>query len=145
VARAARPCPFCAILRGEAEATVVWEDEATLAFLDRAPLTHGHVLLIPKAHVGTIWEADEAVAEALARAARRLALAVKTAVGADGSFTAQNNVVSQSVPHLHVHIVPRREGDGFFSPRIVWRRVRYRDAGQAAEIAARIRGSLETG
>ena len=141
---AAKPCPFCAIVRGEGHAEVVFEDDATVAFLDKAPLMHGHVLLIPKVHVGTIWEADEATASALALASRRLALAVKTAMGSDGAFVAQNNVVSQSVPHLHVHVIPRRQGDGFFSPRIIWRRVKYRDAAQATGIAAKIRAALET-
>ena len=139
MATAPKPCPFCAVLRGEADADIVFEDDQVLAFLDKAPLMHGHVLLIPRVHVGSIWEADEATAEALARASRRLALAVKTAMGADGAFVAQNNVVSQSVPHLHVHVIPRRQGDGFFSPRIIWRRVRYRDRAQAAQTAARIR------
>jgi histidine triad (HIT) family protein len=134
----AKPCPFCAIVRGEADAARVYEDAAVLAFLDKAPLVRGHVLVVPKVHVGTIWEADEATTAALALASRRLALAVKTAMAADGAFVAQNNVVSQSVPHLHVHIIPRTQGDGFFSPRIIWRRVKYRDAADMAETAARI-------
>lgn len=140
---ASKPCPFCAILSGEAEADVVFEDDRTLAFLDKAPLLHGHVLLIPKAHVGTIWDADEATVTALALSSRRLAAAVKTAMGAEGTFVAQNNIVSQSVPHLHVHIIPRRQGDGFFSPRIIWKRVKYRDPAHAAETASSIRAALE--
>ena len=137
-----KTCPFCAIASGEAEAHVVFEDAATIAFLDRAPLFPGHVLLIPRAHVKTIYDADDATLEALARASKRIAIAVTMAIEADGIFVAQNNVVSQSVPHLHTHIVPRRTGDGLFSPRVIWKRVRYRDDAQMAEVAARIRAAL---
>ena len=112
-----------------------------MAFLDKAPLAFGHVLLIPRIHVQTIWEADEATAAALALAARKLAKAVVAAMGADGAFVAQNNVVSQSVPHLHTHVIPRRQGDGFFSPRIIWKRVKYASAEAADEVAARIRAA----
>jgi histidine triad (HIT) family protein len=136
-----RPCPFCAIASGEAEAHVVLEDAATIAFLDRAPLFLGHVLLIPRVHTRTIYEADDATLEAMARATRRIAIGVTRATGADGCFVAQNNVVSQSVPHLHSHIIPRKTGDGLFSPRVIWKRVRYRD-GQMAETAAKIRAAM---
>ena len=138
----AKPCPFCAIAAGEDHADTVHEDALTIAFLDRAPLMIGHVLVIPRVHVGAIWDADESTAAALALAARRLALAVKTAMAADGAFVAQNNVVSQSVPHLHTHVIPRRQGDGFFSPRIIWKRVKYRDAAHRSETAERIRAAL---
>jgi histidine triad (HIT) family protein len=124
---------------------VVYEDAATLAVLDHAPLFVGHVLLIPRAHVETIYEADAATLAALALASKRLAIAVTQAMQADGCFLAQNNVVSQSVPHLHIHIVPRRKGDGLFSPRVIWKRTRYRDAAHMAEIAAAIRAALPEG
>ena len=137
-----KPCPFCAIAAGEVQAHVVFEDAATIAFLDRAPLFVGHVLLIPRAHVETIYDADDATLEAMARASKRIAIAVTKAMGADGIFVAQNNVISQSVPHLHTHIVPRRKGDGLFSPRVIWKRVRYRDEMQMAETAAAIRAAL---
>jgi histidine triad (HIT) family protein len=139
---AERPCPFCAIASGEAEAHVVFEDAATIAFLDRAPLFVGHVLLIPRAHVETIYDADDAVHEAMARACKPIAIAVTKAMGADGIFVAQNNVVSQSVPHLHTHIIPRGKGDGLFSPRVIWKRVRYRGPEHMAEVAAQIRAAL---
>jgi len=139
---AEKPCPFCAIASGEAEAHVVLEDTQTIAFLDRSPLFIGHVLLIPRAHIRTIYEADDATLEAMARAAKRLAIAVTTAMAADGIFVAQNNVISQSVEHLHTHIIPRRKGDGLFSPRVIWKRVRYCDQAQMAEVAAAIRGAL---
>ena len=137
-----KACPFCAIASGHGDAQRVFEDDAVVAFLDKAPLMIGHVLLIPRVHVATIWEVDEATASALALAARRLALAVNTAMHADGAFVAQNNVVSQSVPHLHTHVIPRRQGDGFFSPRIIWKRTKYRDAAHMEETAAEIRSAL---
>jgi histidine triad (HIT) family protein len=137
-----KSCPFCAVIAGEADARVVYEDASTLAFLDHAPLFIGHVLLIPRAHVKTIYEADAATVTAMALASKRLAIAVTSAMGADGCFLAQNNVVSQSVPHLHTHVIPRRKGDGLFSPRVIWRRIRYRDAEQMAEVAAAIRAAL---
>ncbi len=135
-------CPFCAIASGEAEARIVFQTSDVVAFLDKAPVILGHVLLIPRAHVQTIWDADEPTTVALALAARRLAKAVTSAMGADGAFVAQNNVVSQSVPHLHLHVIPRRQGDGFFSPRIIWKRVKYSSAAAAEEVAARIRAAL---
>ena len=139
---AGKPCPFCAIASGEADAQVVFEDALTIAFLDRSPLFLGHVLLIPRAHIETIYDADDATLEAMARASKRLAIGVTRAMGAEGIFVAQNNVISQSVEHLHTHIIPRRKGDGLFSPRVIWKRVRYRDQTQMAEVAAAIRGAL---
>ena len=136
-----KPCPFCAIASGQAQAHVVFEDGASIAFLDRAPLFVGHVLLIPRAHIKTIYDADDATLEAIARASKRIAIAVTKAMQADGVFVAQNNVISQSVPHLHTHIVPRRKGDGLFSPRVIWKRVRYRYEAQMAEAAAAIRAA----
>ncbi len=138
-----KPCPFCAIASGQAEAHVVFEDAGTIAFLDRSPLFVGHVLLIPRAHIKTIYEADDATLEAMARASKRLAVAVSRAMEADGILVAQNNVISQSVPHLHTHVIPRRKGDGLFSPRVIWKRVRYGSAEEMAEVAARIRTALE--
>jgi histidine triad (HIT) family protein len=138
-----RPCPFCAIVRGEAEAQIVYEDAVTLAFLDHRPLLPGHVLLIPRAHVQTIYEADEPTLEGLARASKRLATAVTAAMEAHGCFIAQNNIVSQSVPHLHIHVVPRRQGDGLFSPRVIWTRVRY-GTGEMETAAAKIRAAVSS-
>ena len=140
--RAAKPCVFCAIVSGEAGASRVYEDDATLAFLDRSPLAIGHCLLIPSAHVATIYEADAETLTAMALASKVVALAVTKAMQADGCYIAQNNVVSQSVPHLHTHIVPRFKGDGLFSPRPIWRRVKYAGADEMAEVAGRIRAAL---
>ena len=135
-----KPCPFCAIAAGEGEAHVVYEDAGVIAFLDRSPLAVGHVLLIPRAHVATVWDADNSTLAALALGTRTLAVAVKSAMGADGVFVAQNNIVSQSVPHLHVHIVPRNKGDGLKG--FFWPRLRYTDAAQMEEVRRRIADEL---
>jgi histidine triad (HIT) family protein len=136
------PCAFCALAADQAPAHRVYEDEATLAFLDRSPLAIGHCLLIPRAHVATLFDADDAILAALALATRNLGLALKRAFEADGLFVAQNNVVSQSVPHLHVHLVPRRFGDKLFSGGMVWRRVRYDDEAHREATAAKIRAAV---
>jgi len=137
-----KPCPFCAIVEGNA-GEVVYEDAAALAFLDHSPLAKGHCLLIPRAHVATIFEADAATLQALAVASKAVGTAIRDAMAADGLFVGQNNVVSQSVAHLHVHLVPRWRGDKLFSHgQMVWRRVRYRDDAERTGIAARIRAEI---
>ena len=135
----AAACSFCAIPLEQR----VYEDADTLAFLDHGPLAIGHVLLVPSIHVETLFDADEATVCALAKASRTLAIALRRAFSADGVFVAQNNVVSQSVPHLHVHLVPRFKGDRLFSNgSMVWKRVRYRDPAHREETADRIRAAL---
>ncbi|HKI57318.1 MAG TPA: HIT family protein [Trueperaceae bacterium] len=136
-------CPFCAIATGEAEAQVIVDSEHTVAFLDRRPLFPGHVLLIPRPHVGTLSDLPEDLIAPLFVQAQRLARAVERAMDADGSFVAINNHVSQSVPHLHVHIVPRRQGDGLKG--FFWPRHGYRDADHAEQVRAAIRGALDEG
>ncbi|MBV6431765.1 MAG: Protein hit [Bryobacteraceae bacterium] len=118
-------CKFCEIASGEAPAAIVFEDSATLAFLDHRPLFPGHILLIPHRHVANLAELPGELSGVLFRNARLLALALETALGAQGAFLALNNKVSQSVPHLHVHIVPRSKGDGLRG--FFWPRTRYRD------------------
>jgi histidine triad (HIT) family protein len=142
-AKASKPCPFCAITAGKGAADLVAEDAETIAFLDHSPLLKGHVLLIPRAHVATLPDADDATLQALARRLRNLAAALPRALGADGTFVAENNIVSQSVAHLHFHVVPRWRGDRLFSHNLSWRRLRYA-AGEAERIAAAIRAALET-
>jgi histidine triad (HIT) family protein len=113
-------CVFCEIARGALPAHVVWEDDRMLAFLDAQPLFAGHVLLIPREHVETMPDLPVAMAGPLFGQACRIAQVVESALGAEGSFVAVNNTVSQTVPHLHIHVVPRRRGDGlkgFFWPR----------------------------
>ncbi len=116
----AQRCPFCAIVAGDGDAAVVHEAADAIAFLDRRPLFPGHCLLIPRAHHETIMDLPPGLLGPLMAEAQLLARAVQRALGADGIFLAANNHVSQSVPHLHLHVVPRRFKDGlrgFFWPR----------------------------
>lgn len=113
-------CVFCEIAGGKLPAEIVWRNEHSVAFLDKRPLFPGHVLLIPAAHVETLADLPAKEVGPLFEAAQKLESAVERALEAEGTFIAVNNRVSQSVPHLHVHIVPRKKGDGlkgFFWPR----------------------------
>ncbi len=130
-------CVFCAIVRDEVAAEVVWRDEVAVAFLDRAPLFAGHVLVVPTEHVVTLPEL-RAVGPYFERV-QRVATAMPVALGAQGTFVANNNVVSQSVAHLHVHVVPRTKGDGLRG--FFWPRRRYAD-GEAAAVGERLRDVL---
>ncbi len=132
-------CVFCAIVAGEAPAHVVLDDDRFLAFLDVRPLFPGHVLLVPRAHHETLWDLPEELHGPLALRTRALAVAVRAATGAAGIFTATNNIVSQSVPHLHVHVVPRNRKDGLRG--FFWPRTHYETDAEAAEIAATIRAA----
>jgi len=135
-------CAFCAIARGEAPAEIVLDDVAGVAFLDRRPLFPGHVLVVPRRHVETLPHlAPEEIGPFFALV-QRLTRGVPEATGADGTFVAINNVVSQSVPHVHVHIVPRRQGDGLFSRNLAWTRHPYRDETEMRAVAAAIRDAL---
>ena len=119
-----QPCTFCEIGAGEREAWIVDEDELSLVFLDHRPLFAGHVLVVPREHFVTISDPPASVVAHLFGRVRRIALAVEGAMSAQGTFVAVNNRVSQSVPHLHVHVVPRTKGDGlrgFFWPRHPYR------------------------
>lgn len=135
-------CVYCAILRGEAPADIVLSEEAGVAFLDRRPLVPGHVLLVPRDHVVTLPELPVERVGPFFLLAQRLARAVPAAMRAEGSFVAINSVVSQSVPHLHVHVVPRRHDDRLFSRNLAWTRRPYRDDAQRAAAAAAIRAAL---
>ena len=113
-------CTFCRIVGGTTESAVVFEDEVSLAFLDRRPIFHGHCLLVPKEHYETLDDLPGSLIGLLFANVQMLSGAVELGLNADGTFVAINNKISQSVPHLHVHIVPRRRGDGlrgFFWPR----------------------------
>jgi histidine triad (HIT) family protein len=113
-------CIFCRIVKGEIRGHVVFEDGATLAFLDRRPLFPGHCLLVPKIHYETLLDLPTALFTPMMTNAQLLARAVERGLEAQGSFVAINNRISQSVPHLHMHVVPRRRKDGlkgFFWPR----------------------------
>jgi histidine triad (HIT) family protein len=136
-------CIFCRIASGELPGNVVHRDDRIVAFLDRAPLFLGHTLVVPIAHVPTLDELPTELVQPLFEAVRRLSVAVQRGLGASGSFVAVNTRISQTVPHVHVHVVPRTEGDGFFSPRPIWKRRSYADDAEAAAYAARIRAALE--
>ena len=138
----AGPCLFCRIAAGEAPAHRVLEDERFVAFLDIRPLFHGHVLLVPRAHHEALWDLPDELHGDLLRTARDLSVAVRDAMEAKGIFNAMNNLVSQSVPHLHVHVVPRRPKDGLKG--FFWPRTRYAGEEEAAEVAARIRAALSS-
>lgn len=137
----AEPCRFCEIVRGDVPSWRVMEDEATIAFLDRRPLFPGHVLLIPRLHVSTLPELPEELVAPLFGTARFLAKVVEEALEAEGSFVAMNNRVSQSVPHLHIHIVPRRRGDGLKG--FFWPRNQYRSESDALVVLGRLRETVE--
>ena len=136
-------CVFCAVVGG-AEHLAVHRDEHVVAFLDHAPVFPGHTLIVPVRHYATIEDMPEGEIAPLFLLARRLSSAFRTALGAGGSFIAVNTRISQSVPHVHVHVVPRRKGDGLFSPgHGMWMRRRYAD-GEAEQVAARLRAALES-
>jgi histidine triad (HIT) family protein len=130
-------CPFCAIVRGESQAEEVVRDDIAVAFLDRAPLFPGHVLVIPAVHVVTLPELRD-VGPFFERV-QRIARVMPSALDAQGTFIANNNVVSQSVAHLHVHVVPRTKGDGLRG--FFWPRTKYA-VGEAAAVADRLREAL---
>ncbi len=129
-------CIFCEIARGEREAARVFEDAAVVAFLDHRPLFPGHTLIIPRAHYETMLDAPPEVLSGLFEAARRTGKALQAALACDGFFVAVNNRVSQSVPHLHVHAVPRTRGDGLKG--FFWPRRPYRDDAHLEEVRAKL-------
>ncbi len=133
-------CVFCSIVAGDLPADVVLDEPNLLAFLDRRPVFKGHVLLVPRTHVDTLLDLPSALHADLLGATRRLAAAVVGGLGAEGSFVAMNNVVSQSVPHLHVHVVPRTKGDGLRG--FFWPRTRYAGEDESAAYAARLAAVL---
>ncbi|RMH74990.1 MAG: HIT family protein [Actinomyces sp.] len=134
-------CVFCAIVEGRAPAHVVWRTPEAVAFLDRRPLFAGHTLVVPPAHHETLTDLPTTEVGGFFARVRVVAGAVEEACGAEGSFVAMNNRVSQSVPHLHVHVVPRRRGDGLRG--FFWPRTRYGE-GEADEVAGRISAALGT-
>ena len=134
-------CLFCQIARGQTPAARVLETDTVIAFLDHRPLFPGHCLVIPREHVDTLGDLPGPLTGPLFEAAAAVARALEARLGADGSFVAINNRVSQSVPHLHVHVVPRRRGDGLRG--FFWPRGRYESPAAMEEIRARIAGALD--
>jgi histidine triad (HIT) family protein len=133
-------CKFCQIIAGELPAHFVVDTDDVVAFLDHRPLFPGHTLVLPREHVETLADLPERRVGPFFREVQRIEAAVRTAMEAQGSFVAENNVVSQSVPHLHVHVVPRRRKDGLRG--FFWPRNRYAGEAQMAAVAAGIRERL---
>lgn len=133
-------CLFCAIAAGESAADLVLESDEFVAFLDHRPVFKGHVLLVPRTHVVTLPDLPAGLRDPFLALAQRLASVMVDELGAQGSFVAVNNTVSQSVPHLHLHVVPRTKGDGLRG--FFWPRTKYRDAEERAGYAERLRAAL---
>ncbi|QSB13957.1 HIT family protein [Natronosporangium hydrolyticum] len=133
-------CPFCAVVAGEAPGFVVLDAPAAVGFLDTRPVFPGHVLVVPRAHVETLTDlATDALGGFFAEV-QRVAAALPAGLGAQGSFVAINNRVSQSVAHLHVHVIPRTKGDGLRG--FLWPRRRYADEAEAVGYRDRIAAAL---
>jgi len=133
-------CVFCDIASGRSEADTVFEDDVSVAFLDIRPVFLGHTLLVPRSHHETLPDLPDELVPRLFATARMLSSAVPEALDADGTFVAINNKISQSVPHLHIHIVPRRHKDGLRG--FFWPRQKYRSEEERRDVAAAIRLSI---
>lgn len=133
-------CAFCAVVAGDAPAYRVLDDGTAVAFLDTRPLFPGHVLVVPTRHAETLTDLAEDEIGPFFTRVRRLAAAVQQAMDAAGTFVAANNRVSQSVPHFHVHVVPRNRKDGLRG--FFWPRTRYADDTEAEAVAGRLRAAL---
>lgn len=139
---ASMSCLFCRIVSGEAAACVVWETPETVGFLDIRPVFKGHVLIVPRRHVATLVDLPDELLVPVMGSARTVAAAMISTLSAQGSFVAMNNVVSQSVPHVHVHVVPRTKGDGLRG--FFWPRTRYVDENEMAQYGQRLRAGLSS-
>jgi histidine triad (HIT) family protein len=135
-------CLFCSIVAGTVPAHIVLADDLTVSFLDTRPVFKGHVLVVPRAHYVTLADLPADLIGPLFTRVQRVSAAVPVAFGAQGTFVAENNVVSQSVPHLHVHVVPRTKGDGLRG--FFWPRTKYADDEEAAGYARKLREVLES-
>jgi histidine triad (HIT) family protein len=133
-------CEFCAVAAGEGAAHVVWEGPDTIAFLDRRPVFPGHTLLVPRRHVEVLADLPDELVGPLFSDVRLLARAMEGDFGAHGTFVALNNRISQSVAHLHVHVIPRHRKDGLRG--FFWPRQRYSSEEEAAAVATRIRKAI---
>jgi histidine triad (HIT) family protein len=133
-------CLFCGIVAGEHAGHVVLDEPDVVAFLDHRPVFKGHVLVVPREHVVTLPELSTPLVTAVFVAVQRCARAVVDGLGAQGSWIAQNNVVSQAVPHVHVHVVPRTKGDGLRG--FFWPRQKYESDDEMTDYATRLRAAL---
>jgi histidine triad (HIT) family protein len=138
-------CVFCDIIRGAVPAVRVYEDQESVAFLDHRPLQPGHVLVAPRTHYETLADLPSSEVGPLFLTVQRLAVAVEKGMRADGSFVAINIRISQSVPHLHVHVVPRRKGDGLFGKTFQWIRHPYPSEAAMRETQRAIQAALSSG
>ncbi len=134
-------CKFCAFVNGKKKASVVFKDEATLAFMDYKPIFHGHCLVIPREHFRTIMDVPDNLIPKLFKNVKMLSEAVKRAMSSEGILIIMNNTVSQSVPHLHIHIIPRNKGDGLKG--FMWPRRSYENEKQTEEIQLRIKKEID--
>ena len=132
---------FCAIAAGTVPADLVLENADFVAFLDQRPVFKGHVLLVPRQHVATLPDLPAELRDGFLEAGQRIATAVVVGLGAQGSFVAINNIVSQSVPHLHLHVVPRTKGDGLRG--FFWPRQKYAGVDERSQFASRLRAALQ--
>ena len=139
----AKGCVFCSLVKGDLESATVFEDDSTIAFLDHRPLLPGHVLVVPKTHVETLPDLPGDLLAPLWSNVQRLCRAVESGLEAEGSFVAVNNKISQSVPHLHVHVVPRWKKDGLFSTKMIWKRLPYQDEAARRMVQEKIRRAVE--
>jgi histidine triad (HIT) family protein len=137
-----KPCLFCDAIRGDAAVREVMRDDVVVAFLDRSPVFKGHVLVVPIRHSVTLVDLDPDLVGPFFERVQRVAARMPSALDCDGTFVAINNVVSQSVAHLHVHVVPRRRKDGLRG--FFWPRVRYESEAEADDYALRLRQALAT-
>ena len=133
-------CVFCAVVAGEEPAQIVLDEPEVVGFLDARPVFPGHVLVVPRRHRDTMLDLDDDEIATLFSAARRVARAVEDGLGSGGSWVSVNNTVSQSVPHVHVHVVPRTKGDGLRG--FFWPRSRYASDAEAAAVAAKLRDAI---
>ncbi|HSE29937.1 MAG TPA: HIT family protein [Pyrinomonadaceae bacterium] len=133
-------CLFCRIVEGSLDSPIIFEDQSTLAFLDHRPLFPGHTLLIPKEHFETLADLPSSLVSAVFQNVQMLSRAVEAAMEAEGTFVAMNNRVSQSVPHLHVHVVPRRKKDGLKG--FFWPRTKYSDEQQLNDVKMRLQSAI---
>jgi histidine triad (HIT) family protein len=129
-------CLFCSVVAGSLEVQTVLQTPAVVAFLDHRPVFKGHVIVVPREHIPTLADLAPQLVGAYFLDVRRVAIGVETGVGAAGTFVALNNKVSQSVPHLHTHVVPRTQGDGLRG--FFWPRTKYAGPAEADDYAARI-------
>ena len=133
-------CTFCSIISGQIDAALVFEDDATVAFLDRRPLFHGHTLVVPRKHAETLADVPGELLPRLFSSVQMVSRAVEEGLGAQGTFVAINNRVSQSVPHLHVHVVPRHYQDGLKG--FFWPRKTYADQAAMESTARKLRDAI---